>query len=186
MKIDNSPKSNAFLNKVKVNRYHAYYEEDFEEISEYDDPDVGIIDGDKFNELNALIKKKASEDIQRIDIALIKGKTVVFLQDQWNDYGMFPVFETHCSIETFKKLLEGRKEMKPSPTFTVTQQINVYNSSEKDFPQKDFRKRGRKGWDWHISICPKGHIVQLRKSYTAKGAWGSVKCSKFCQKEKSK
>ena len=70
----------------------------------------------------------------------------------------------------------------------VTSQINVYDSSEKDFPQKDFAiadgvADGKKGWDWHISICPKGHIVELRKSYTAKGVWGSVKCSEFCQKE---
>ena len=63
----------------------------------------------------------------------------------------------------------------------ITGQINVYDSSEKDFPQKDYGKKGRKGWDWHISICPNGHIVELRKSYTAKGVWGSVKCSKFCQ-----
>ena len=69
---------------------------------------------------------------------------------------------------------------------TVTQLIKVYDSSEKDFPQKDYDhsgKKNRKGWDWMISICPKGHIVELRKSYCAKGVWGSLKCSSFCQKK---
>jgi hypothetical protein len=77
--------------------------------------------------------------------------------------------------------------MKPSPKFKITSKINVYDSSKKEFPQKDYDisgHKGRKGWDWHISICPKGHIVELRKSYTAKGIWGVLSCTKFCQKEK--
>lgn len=71
--------------------------------------------------------------------------------------------------------------MKP-PNFKITSKINVYDSSEKDFPQKDYKKKGKKAWDWHIAICPNGHIVELRKSYTAKGIWGVVACSEFCQK----
>jgi hypothetical protein len=64
----------------------------------------------------------------------------------------------------------------------VTALVKVYDSSKKDFPQKDYGKKGRKGWNWMISICPNGHIVELRKSHCSEGVWGSLKCSKFCQK----
>lgn len=66
----------------------------------------------------------------------------------------------------------------------VTDLVKVFDSSEKDFPEKDYKKKN--GWQWMISICPNGHITELRKSYCSEGVWTTITCGKHCQNKKGK
>jgi hypothetical protein len=59
-------------------------------------------------------------------------------------------------------------------TYFPTQKVITVMGNDKDFPEKDYGKK--KGWGWMVTVCPKGHIVYLQKSYCkdCKGKFWSI------------